>query len=264
VSLPPLVATDLDGTLLRSDGTMSARTEGVLAELDRRDVPVVMVTARPLRWMEDFWPLVGTHGMAVVSNGAIWYDVRSRRVRQVTGIEAEAGLAICRAISRAVPGAAFAIECLSGIRRDERFLEPTHVPEDSPVGPLADLWTEPAVKLMVRHEQMRDPESFRAAVIAAVGEDATPTWSGDRLVEISAAGVTKASTLALVCAEVGVDAGEVLAFGDMPNDLPMLRWAGTSYAVANAHPDVIAAADHLAPANDDDGVAVVLAGIFGL
>jgi Cof subfamily protein (haloacid dehalogenase superfamily) len=264
MSLPRLVASDLDGTLLRSDGTVSARTAHVLAELDRRDVPVVMVTARPLRWMEDFWPLVGTHGMAVVSNGAIWYDVPSRRVRQVTGIEAAAGLAICRAISRAVPGAAFAIECLSGIKRDERFVEPTHVPEGSPVGPLAELWTEPAVKLMVRHEQMSDPESFRAAVIAAVGEDATPTWSGDRLVEISAAGVTKASTLALVCAAVGVAAGEVLAFGDMPNDLAMLRWAGTSYAVANAHPDVIAAADHLAPANDDDGVAVVLAGIFGL
>jgi hydroxymethylpyrimidine pyrophosphatase-like HAD family hydrolase len=54
-----------------------------------------------------------------------------------------------------------------------------------------------------------------------------------------------------------------VAFGDMPNDLPMLRWAGTSYAVANAHPDVIAVADHVAPANYDDGVATVLAGIFG-
>jgi Cof subfamily protein (haloacid dehalogenase superfamily) len=264
VTTPRLVATDLDGTLVRSDGTVSKRTREVLVELDRRGVPVVIVTARPLRWMDDLWPLVGSHAMAVVSNGAIWYDVARHEVRHLTGIDAEVGLAVCEAISRAIPDAAFAIECLSGIKRDERFLEPSAVPDGSPIGPLAELWSEPAVKLMVRHEQMTDPETFRAAVVAAVGDAATPTWSGDRLVEISAAGVTKASTLAMVCQELGVAADEVVAFGDMPNDLPMLTWAGSSYAMANGDPSVLAAAEHVAPSNDEDGVAVVLAAIFGL
>ena len=50
----------------------------------------------------------------------------------------------------------------------------------------------------------------------------------------------------------------MIAFGDMPNDLPMLEWAGTSYAVANAHPTVLTAADHVTASNDDDGVAVVV------
>jgi hydroxymethylpyrimidine pyrophosphatase-like HAD family hydrolase len=50
----------------------------------------------------------------------------------------------------------------------------------------------------------------------------------------------------------------------MPNDLPMLRWAGTAYAMGNAHPDVLAAADHVAPTNDDDGVAETLVALFGL
>jgi hypothetical protein len=84
------------------------------------------------------------------------------------------------------------------------------------------------------------------------------------LVEISAAHVTKASTLALLCDELGVAPDEVVAFGDMPNDLPMLAWAGTSYAVANAHPSVLEAVDHVAPTNDEDGVAQVLAGMFDL
>jgi hydroxymethylpyrimidine pyrophosphatase-like HAD family hydrolase len=75
---------------------------------------------------------------------------------------------------------------------------------------------------------------------------------------MSAAGVTKASTLALLCADRGIAAEDVVALGDMPNDLPMLAWAGTSYAMANAHPTVRAAADHVAPANDDDGVAQVI------
>ena len=53
VSLPRLVATDLDGTLVRSDGTVSQYTHDVIAELDERGVPVVFVTGRPLRWAEE-------------------------------------------------------------------------------------------------------------------------------------------------------------------------------------------------------------------
>jgi len=70
--------------------------------------------------------------------------------------------------------------------------------------------------------------------------------------------VTKASGLAALAAEHGVEPGEVVAFGDMPNDLPMLAWAGHAVAVANAHPEVLAAADEVTAGNDADGVALVL------
>ena len=110
-----------------------------------------------------------------------------------------------------------------------------------------------------------DPEEFWRQVAAAVGDLVTTTWSSTfALVEISAAGVTKATTLARVAAEIGIGAADVVAFGDMPNDLPMLEWAGTSYAMANAHESVRDLAAHLAPANDEDGVATVLADLFGL
>lgn len=260
---PQLVATDLDGTLVRSDGTVSDRTRRVLALLDERDVPVVLVTARPLRWMDDLWPMVGGHGYAIVSNGAIWYDVARRRVHDVRGIEVEAGLALVDAIAAVVPDAGFAVECVSGLKRGPRFVDHHDAPADSPVGPLAEIWTEPAVKILVQHEEM-DPAELRARVIAAVGDTATPTWSGDHLVEISAGGITKAATLARLADELGVAAADAVAFGDMPNDIAMLEWAGTSYAVANADPAVIAAADRVAPSNDDDGVAEVLIATFGL
>ena len=91
------------------------------------------------------------------------------------------------------------------------------------------------------------------------------TWSSaSSLLEISAAGVTKASTLAVLCDELGIAPEEVVAFGDMPNDIAMLDWAGGSYAMADAHPTVVEAADHVAPRNDEDGVARVLASVFGL
>ncbi len=76
--------------------------------------------------------------------------------------------------------------------------------------------------------------------------------------------MTKATALAALASERGIRPQEVVAFGDMPNDLPMLTWAGTAYAVANAHPDVLAAVDHVTAANNDDGVALVLEDLFGL
>jgi hydroxymethylpyrimidine pyrophosphatase-like HAD family hydrolase len=81
---------------------------------------------------------------------------------------------------------------------------------------------------------------------------------------MSGHGVTKASTLAMVCRERGIVPEEVVAFGDMPNDLPMLEWAGTAYAMANAHPMVRELADRVAPSNEEDGVAAVLTELFDL
>ncbi len=259
-----LVATDLDGTLLRSDGSVSPRTRQVLAAVEDAGIPVVFVTARPLRWMEELWALVGDHGLAVVSNGAVLFDVAAREVRAVRGLERAAGLEVVAAVRSAVPDAQFAIETLDGIRLEPSYDEPHHVPPGSPVGPMHELWDTAALKLLVRHPAMgRNPsgieEQFRAAVVTAVGGAGVATWSVPGLVEISAPGVTKAAALADLCAARGVAAADVLAFGDMPNDLAMLEWAGTSYAVANAHPSVRAAADRIAADHDDDGVARVLA-----
>jgi Cof subfamily protein (haloacid dehalogenase superfamily) len=260
---PRLVATDLDGTLVPHGGGLSPYTADVLARLDRRGVPVVFVTARPLRWMLDLWPHVGRHGLAVVSNGAIVYDVHARAVREMNGIDPVPGVELVAAIADAVPGATFAIECVDGIRLDPDFVDHYRVPDGTPRGPLAEIWDVPAVKLLVRHEQL-DPTEFRDRVVVAVGDLATPTWSVEGLVEISATGVTKASALARLCADLGIQAADVIAFGDMPNDLPMLAWAGTSYAVADGHPTVTEAADHVAPGPGRDGVARVLAGVFDL
>ena len=88
--------------------------------------------------------------------------------------------------------------------------------------------------------------------------EVTYSSSEDALLEISAAGVSKASALAAVCSARGIAAEEVIAFGDMPNDLPMLTWAGRGVAVANAHPEVLAAADEITAGNDECGVAQVL------
>jgi hydroxymethylpyrimidine pyrophosphatase-like HAD family hydrolase len=264
VTTPRLVATDLDGTLLDDEGRLSERTSEVLRRVQEQGVRVVIVTARPLRWMDELWAHVGGgRGVGIVSNGAITYDIGSRDVLDCQGIPADVGLPMVEAIREAAPGCAIALECLGGYRHEPAYVDLHPTPPDMRVGDLEEIWDEPAVKVLVQHLTL-DPDEFRARAIDAVGERATPTWTIDRLMEISAVGVTKGGALAALCARLGVTADEVVAFGDMPNDLPMLTWAGASYAVANAHESVRAAADHVAPRNTEDGVASTLAALYGL
>jgi HAD superfamily hydrolase (TIGR01484 family) len=259
-----LVATDLDGTLLHSDGTVTDRTRAALTAVESLGVIVVFVTGRPVRWMRDLWQHVGDHGLAVCSNGGIVYDVAAQAVRSARPIPADVALRVAGLMRTGIPGTTFALERVDGFAREPDFMERETTPEDIEVAPLDDLIGEPAVKLLARHGDL-EPERFWAETERLVGHLVTTTWSSvGALVEISAEGVTKASTLALLCDELGVRADEVVAFGDMPNDLAMLEWAGTSYAMANAHASVLALADRTAPAHDQDGVAAVLEELFGL
>ena len=261
---PRLVATDLDGTLVRSDNTVSAYTQRVLAELDEGGVPVVFVTGRPLRWAEDVFDHVGRHGLAVISNGALVWDVAKREPVLTRTIDPVVGVEVCELIRAAVPGSAFAIETLDGTRSSRSTSSGTPCPTGAGAAPIAELFTEPALKILARHEELGYQEFWDRAA-AAIGDRAVVTWSStSSLLEISAAGVTKATTLAVLCDDLKIAPDEVIAFGDMPNDLAMLAWAGTSYAMADAHPTVVAAAAHLAPGHDEDGVARVLASVFGL
>ncbi|GAB3843398.1 HAD-IIB family hydrolase [Nesterenkonia populi] len=257
-----LFATDLDGTLVPAGTTeIGEYTAQVLGEAEDAGHHVVFVTARPLRWMDELWKHVGGHGMAIVSNGAIIYDAHRFAVRTINGIEPSVGLDLVATIEDAAPGSMFAIECLDGIRLDPHFVDDNEIPPGSPRGSLTELWDTPAAKLLAKNQTMSD-DAFRHLVRGTVGRSAVATWSGPELVEISAGGITKASALAGLCEDLGIAQEEVIAFGDMPNDLPLLKWAGTSYAVANADETVLAAADQRAPACSEEGVAQVIASLL--
>jgi len=259
-----LVATDLDGTLLHTDGTVTAGTREVLTAVEDLGITVVFVTGRPIRWMEDLWEHVGGHGLAICSNGGIVYDVHARAVSQAREIPVNVGLEVAEMLRAAIPGTTFALEKTEGFAKEAEFMPRLPPPPDLLIGPMELIFDETVVKLLARHEEA-DPEEFWAQTDSTVGHLVTTTWSSvGALVEMSAAGVTKASTLKLLCDERGIASTEVVAFGDMPNDLPMLEWVGTSYAMANAHPTVRELADHVAPSNEDDGVAVTLRELFNL
>jgi hydroxymethylpyrimidine pyrophosphatase-like HAD family hydrolase len=166
---------------------------------------------------------------------------------------------VVRLLADALPGGSWAVERISGFGREPSYASRWPAPEDTVVASVHALVSEPVVKLMLRHDALlADALLERAQEVVGHLAELTHSNSGDGLLEISAAGISKATTLARLCEERGVGREAVLAFGDMPNDLPMLRWAGHSVAVAGAHPDVLAAAVEVTAANDDDGVALVL------
>ena len=261
--MPRVVATDLDGTLLRTDGTASPRTRRAMAAAEECGVRTVLVTARPPRWLDGLESIVGAHGVAICGNGAFVYDVPNRTVTADHGFD-PADLALVLAdLRRELPGILFAAERATGFGLEDGYTVSYPVPADAVRGPVDALVGEPIGKLLARHTGIED-EAFRAAVAHVVGGRGIVAYSGaDGLAEISAPGVTKAAGLARWCTELGIVADAVWAFGDMPNDLPMLAWAGTGVAVANAHPDVLAAADVVCAANDDDGVAQALEAMTG-
>jgi hydroxymethylpyrimidine pyrophosphatase-like HAD family hydrolase len=259
-----LVATDLDGTLLHTDGTVTERTREALTAVEGLGITVVFVTGRPIRWMSDLWEHVGGHGLAVCSNGGIVYDVHARAVRTTRPIADQVVLQVADVLREAIPGTTFGVERAGGLGVEPTFSVRDGLPDDIEVGDFPELLHSDTVKLLARHASM-DPQTFWRETERLVGHLVTTTWSSlGALVEISAAGVTKASTLAFLCDELGVTAEQVVAFGDMPNDLAMLAWAGTSYAMANAHLSVLELAERCAPSNEDDGVAAVLEELFGL
>jgi Cof subfamily protein (haloacid dehalogenase superfamily) len=260
---PRLVATDLDGTTVRSDFTVSERTVKAFARVERAGAMLVMVTGRPPRWIPPVADAVGHRGVAICANGAMVYDLHSERVVDTHFMSAEALRDAVEVLRRSLPGLGFAVEYEDGIRYAAGYeLSGWDGKRAEESVPLEELVTKPAAKLLARHPEL-DSDALLAQAIELVGDLVLPTHSnGRRLIEMSARGVSKASTLAELCGEHGIDAADVVAFGDMPNDLPMLMWAGRSYAVANAHPQVLAAVDRTVAANDDDGVARTLEELY--
>jgi Cof subfamily protein (haloacid dehalogenase superfamily) len=253
-----LVASDLDGTLLLPDETVSDRTRAALAAARAAGITVVLVSGRQPRSLGPIAERIGVGGIAICANGALVWDLDTGTMVDSSPLAADLAARLVHALREAIPGALFAVELERRFGHEQGWMEDLVAARpDALEADALDLITGPVIKLLVRHPTLPFPEVAERAR-RAVGEDAVATWAGLRLVEISAAGVTKAFALERLCRRLGVAPGEVVAVGDMPNDLAMLNWAGTAVAVANATQEVLDAADEVTAANMEDGVALLL------
>lgn len=268
-----MVATDIDGTVVPHGRTMSARTVAALRAAEDAGIRVVFATGRPPRWLEPVVEATGHTGFAVCANGAITLDLATDSVVAIRSIDSATVLEVADRLRHAVPDAIFAVETPTSFRVEDGYaavrgarpaegMAPSelsrHAWETAP--DLASLLDDEPVIKLVAISPGSTPDALLAAGRQRLGGLVTATHSavGVALLEMSPLGTTKATGLADLARTLAVDPGTVVAFGDMPNDVEMLRWAGVGYVMAGGHAAAVAAADHVAPTAEADGVAQVI------
>ncbi|MGV8967999.1 MAG: HAD family hydrolase [Cellulomonas sp.] len=268
-----MVATDLDGTIIPHGRTISRRTRDALTACEEAGVLVVYVTGRPPRWLAPVVDATSASRFAICANGSITLDLATDAIVSVHAIANDVVLEVARRLRAAVPDVVFSLETASGMRVETGYdAARSPSPAEGLAPPrgllerrreattLAELLDDEPIIKVVAISAASTPDSLLAAGRAHVTDLVAPTHSspGIALLEMGPLGVTKASSLGDLARSWGIDAADVVSFGDMPNDIEMLQWAGTSFAMSGGHADAISAADHLAPSAADDGVAQVL------
>ena len=261
-----LVASDLDGTFLQTGGTVSPENVAAIARAHANGLETIFVTGRPTRWMRQIPDMTGHEGLALVCNGALLMDLKTQETIYAELLSSDAGLKAAAALQALDPDISFAVEL---DRHDDSFMvddkyrprwEVKHSPVPTDVESM--FGTDIVVKLLARPSdriQQNADEFLIAAQNALTGiVDVTHSNFLDLMIEMSAIGVNKGTGLEKFARDNAMTAADVAAVGDMPNDLPMIQWAGRGAAVANAHEWIKAAADEHVPSNDDHGVAVFI------
>ncbi len=257
-----LLASDLDGTLLDADSKISSRTEQMLRQAAASGVEIVAATGRSYRTAVPLFEGLDMVRWLLCSNGATIYDAQQGEVVSHAVIESEAAQRIL-STTNVLDDLGFAWETPSGRFRDEpmtkmmneRFgtdlvIDYTNAP---PITEMAD----ELIKVLIFHREL-DHDELLDRLAATLGDGMSVSSSGFAFIEITADGAEKGSALARLCNDLGVAQADTVAFGDQRNDLGMIDWAGRGYAMANAHPELLALTDLRAPHHAEDGVAQVV------
>jgi len=268
VRTPRLIATDLDGTFLSPDETVSAENSAAVLAAQQAGITVLFATGRPIRWLEVVRGLPGAHPTVIASNGAALYDAAADEMIDRITIDTDTALDAVQRIRSVVEDVRFAFE--SGTRFGHEPQYATWAPSDGSdpdifSGPVESIVHDDLVKVLVQSPGLHSDELLaRVDSVIEGGLSATHSTSrGYGLVELSAPGVTKGAMLARVCERMEIDAADVAAFGDMPNDLSMLSWVGQPYVVANAHPALLDRGFATVPPNTASGVGQTIRRLLG-
>lgn len=245
---------------MRSDGTVSAFTRTSLARARGAGVTIVLVSARGPAGVAAVAETAGVDGIAVCSNGALVIDLERNEVLRHRPLPSEIAADVIRALRARMPEVCFATETEARLALEPAFegaWDGWKLPAGTRFGDALDLVAEPVTKLIVR-DSTRSVDELAAISAELVGERAAVSQGGKWVVEINVAGVSKGAALEELARDLDIGRDDVVAFGDYPNDLPMLAWAGTSIAPSSAHPDVLAQVDEITAPNDEDGVALAI------
>lgn len=259
----PLIALDVDGTILHHDGHLSDRVRDAIRALAGTPAQVMIATGRSvlatLPVLEALELLVDGR-YAVCSNGAVTIVVDSAaeggyRVHDVVTFDPRPAVEL---VQRALPGVLIAVEeeVGRGFKVNELFPEPELSGEQRAVS-AEELVSTPATRVTVR-DLSATPEEF-AEVVERIGLHGVNYAIGfSAWLDLAPEGVSKASALEQVRRVLHVEPGDTVTVGDQRNDLEMLHWAAWGVAMGQAPQDVAEAADSITGTVADDGLAEVL------
>ena len=232
-----LVASDIDGTLLRNGAkTIDPVLFDQIRRLGERGIRFCPASGRQYSSLRRLFAPVADELTYLCENGAVvWGAGSPGPVLSKTVMERSRALALCGAILAQptcevlISGANTSYLCPkeADIVDHMRYFVGNNVtllktPEEVP---------EDMVKVSA---YCRTGAAAMAPVLAPGWEDFHPAVAGEKWLDFTLA--DKGVGLRCLCAALGVDLGEVAAFGDNDNDLPMLRLAGTPYIMAGAAP----------------------------
>lgn len=270
---PKLIASDIDGTFINDAERVPPELAELVGSLDGR-AQFVLATGRPYRWIEPVVQQLRVRPMCVCSNGAVIFDSATSTVIKAIELEPETMKEFARQAQLALAdagGASVAVELAEPIDLPQGrsnyllgngFLDAFESTEGIALSD-EEVLARPAVKMLLRNCHLTAAEMYERVAPAVSADLAEITFSIEEgLLEISPKGVHKAAGLAYLTEFFGIDAQDVVAFGDMPNDIEMLSWAGLGVAMGNAADVVKQAADEITGSNNEAGVAQVLSRWF--
>ena len=234
---PALIATDLDGTFLGANAVLLQSNLAAARRAIEEGVVFVIATGRPRRWLDALAELRDLDPVAISSNGAAVGRLTRPHPDFLHPIEPERALAFAAALPPELE-VSFAVEYEYGWGREPGY-PVGHFSGADQVAGLPDLLTiGPIIKVLARTRHV-DTHAFSPVAVAAADGILQATFSWHDMcgtVELSAPGVTKGAALSRLLKEIGVDAADAVAFGDMHNDLGMLELVGRGYVMADADP----------------------------
>lgn len=238
-----LVATDLDHTFLGADQRPSELNTRSMFAAAEHGTAVVFATGRPLRWLDLLEVFTDVNPTVIASNGAVTYDLRNHRVISDTPFPVDLITDVVNDISSELPEAKFSLEEARSCYVEPGFDRVDHGRPVTHRGPIREFLTPDSrpVKMLVRAFGIPTEELFEIVDEVVDGRVST-TFSvqlDNGLVELAPIGVSKGVALSATAEQLGVDLAEAAAFGDMPNDLSMLRLVGHPFVVSNAHRRVL-------------------------
>lgn len=259
-----LIVSDIDGTLIRSDFTISDYTKSVIQEAREAGVEFLLVTGRLFGAVKRYTRELKLDSPVISCNGGVQKDSVTGELQVGSPISKEALTQIFRILmddeiyfhfygEENFFSQKFAYDGAGLYRLNQSLREEDRFPMFEVKDPFAVLEQEAIYKVLFRCVEPEDRLYYKELFQQLPSISLTSSWSDNY--EICAAGVNKGRAIQAYAESRGISREEIISFGDNINDIEMIQFAGMGVAVANAEQELLDVADVITESNEQDGVA---------